>query len=455
MKRLAVINIVGLSRKHIGQNTPNISSLANKSSIQLLDPPLPAVTSTVQTTLLTGLEPKDHGIVANGWYERETNATHFWRQSNPLAKGEMVWDAAKKLDSNFTCANLFWWFNMYSSVDIAVTPRPLYCADGRKIPDIWTNPSDLRTELQQTLGPFPLFHFWGPMANITSSKWIADASILVSQKFSPTLMLVYLPHLDYPLQKVGPNHHSIARELRLIDHEVGKLIDHFTKQNVQICLVSEYGIDEVDSAVAINKVLRDANFLAIRKELGREYLDAGQSNAFAVPDHQVAHVYVKNKTQIPEIVSTLSNIHGVEQVIQGDERADLLHERCGDIVLIAKQHFWFVHDWWNDATSAPDYQPTVDIHRKPGYDPREMFLAKGWRGSKPRIALKLLAKKIGLTTLLDVIEMDPSVVQGSHGRTPAMGATSPIIIPPATITNNNPISATSFKELMLSWMELS
>ena len=154
-------------------------------------------------------------------------------------------------------------------------------------------------------------------------------------------------------------------------------------------------------------------------------------------------------------MSTLSNIHGVEQVIQGDERADLLHERCGDIVLIAKQHFWFVHDWWNDATSAPDYQPTVDIHRKPGYDPREMFLAKGWRGSKPRIALKLLAKKIGLTTLLDVIEMDPSVVQGSHGRTPAMGATSPIIIPPATITNNNPISATSFKELMLSWMELS
>ena len=139
MQRLAVINVVGLSKDHLGKHTPHITSLANKSSVHLLDPPLPAVTSTVQTTLLTGMEPKDHGIVANGWHERESNTTHFWRQSNSLVKGEMVWDAAKKRDPNFTCANMFWWFNMYSSADITVTPRPMYCADGRKIPDVWTN----------------------------------------------------------------------------------------------------------------------------------------------------------------------------------------------------------------------------------------------------------------------------------------------------------------------------
>ena len=300
MKRLAVINVVGLTKEHLGKHTPNITSLANKTSVQLLDPPLPAVTSTVQTSLLTGLEPKDHGIVANGWHERETNATHFWRQSNSLVKGEMIWDAAKKLDPNFTCANMFWWFNMYSSADIAVTPRPLYCADGRKIPDIWTNPPSLRTELQQSLGQFPLFNFWGPMANITSSKWIADATIIVEQQLSPTLMLIYLPHLDYPLQKVGPNHPSIVNELKLIDHEVGKLIDHFTKQAMQVCVISEYGIDAVSNSVPLNKILRDAKLLSIREELGREYLDAGQSRAFAVPDHQLAHVYVKNKKEISD-----------------------------------------------------------------------------------------------------------------------------------------------------------
>ena len=455
MQRLAVINVVGFSKDHLGRHTPNITSLANKSSVHLLDPPLPAVTSTVQTSLLTGLEPVDHGIVANGWYERETNATHFWRQSNALVKGEMVWDAAKKLDPNFTCANMFWWFNMYSSVDIAVTPRPLYCADGRKIPDIWTNPSCLRTELQHTLGQFPLFNFWGPMANITSSTWIADASILVEKKYSPSLMFVYLPHLDYPLQKVGPNHPTIATELQRIDLVVGKLIKHFHSQNMQVCVMSEYGIDVVNSAVALNKILRSAGLLTVREEFGREYLDAGQSDAFAVPDHQIAHVYVKNKTKIADTIALLSSVEGVEQVHQGDERGDLSHERCGELVVIAKQNNWFVHDWWEDETSAPDYQQTVDIHRKPGYDPRELFLAKGWRGSKPRIALKLLTKKIGLRTLFDFIEIDSSVVQGSHGRTPEMGATPPIIIPPTAMANNDLIPATSFKNLLLSWLELA
>ena len=454
MQRLAVINVVGLSKDHLGKHTPHITSLANKSSVHLLDPPLPAVTSTVQTTLLTGMEPKDHGIVANGWHERESNTTHFWRQSNSLVKGEMVWDAAKKRDPNFTCANMFWWFNMYSSADITVTPRPMYCADGRKIPDVWTNPSSLRTELQQTMGQFPLFNFWGPMANITSSKWIADASILVEQKFSPTLLFVYLPHLDYPLQKVGPNHLTISNELKRIDREVGKLIDHFHSQNMRVCVMSEYGIDEVNSTVSINKILRNAGLLSIREELGKEYLDAGQSEAFAVPDHQVAHVYVKNKEQISEVVSLLSNVDGVEQVIQEDERGDLAHERCGEIVAIAKQNCWFTHDWWDNEATAPDYQQTVDIHRKPGYDPRELFLAKGWRGSKPRIALKILAKKIGFRTLFNVIETNPTVVQGSHGRIPAMGATSPIIIPPTSFEDTDLIPATSFKELVLSWMEL-
>jgi predicted AlkP superfamily pyrophosphatase or phosphodiesterase len=456
MRRLAIINVVGLTQDHLGKDTPNITALANKSSAHSLIPPLPAVTSTVQASILTGLEPKDHGIVSNGWHERNTNSTHFWRQSNALVSGEMIWDAAKQCDPNFTCANMFWWFNMHSSVDIAVTPRPIYCSDGRKIPDVWTNPPTLRNDLQSTLGQFPLFQFWGPMANIKSSKWITDASIIVEKQYAPSLMLVYIPHLDYALQKVGPNHSSIAEELRLVDREVGKLIDHFTKQNISICVLSEYGIDEVNSVVSLNKVLREAGLLAVREELGREYLDAGQSEAFAVPDHQIAHVYVKNKQQLQEISSLISKVSGVEQVLVGNEQGNLEHERCGDLIAVADKESWFVHDWWNDDACAPDYQHTVDIHSKPGYDPRELFLASGWRGSKPRIALKVLAKKIGLNTLFDVIESDPSVIRGSHGRTHAMGATPPILIPPSNADiDADMVPSTSLKKLFISWMELA
>jgi predicted AlkP superfamily pyrophosphatase or phosphodiesterase len=368
----------------------------------------------------------------------------------------MIWDVAKQCDPNFTCANMFWWFNMYSSVDIAVTPRPIYCADSRKIPDIWTTPSDLRIDLQRTLGQFPLFQFWGPRAGIASSKWITDASIIVEKQYSPSLMLVYMPHLDYALQKLGPTHPSVANELRLVDAEVGKLIDHFTKQTISVCVLSEYGIDQVHSVVSLNKVLREAGLLAIRKELGREYLDAGQSEAFAVPDHQIAHVYVKNKKRIQEVSRLLSNVSGVEQVLVGNEQGTLEHERCGELIIVADTGSWFVHDWWNDDACAPDYQHTVDIHSKPGYDPRELFLASGWRGSKPRIALKLLAKKLGFNTLFDVVESNPSVIRGSHGRTPEMGATPPILIPPSNAhIDVDKVPCTSLKKLVISWMELA
>ena len=252
-----------------------------------------------------------------------------------------------------------------------------------------------------------------------------------------------------------PNHQVIATELRAVDAEVGKLIDHFTKQGIHICLLSEYGIDEVSSAIPVNKVLRKAGLLEIREELGREYLDAGLSEAFAVPDHQIAHVYVKNKQRVSEIASLLSNVSGIEFVFSGEDRGELAHERCGEIVVVTKSDYWFTHDWWNTACMAPDYQQSVDIHRKPGYDPRELLLAKGWRGSKTRISLKLLWKKIGFRTLFDVITDDPSLIRGSHGRTPNMGATEPIIILPHHCSvQSETIPATSMKNVMLELMEL-
>ena len=453
MNRLVVINVVGLTESHLGTHTPNITALAKASSITTLVPPLPAVTCTAQTSMLTGLSPREHGIIANGWYERETCETFFWRQSNNLVEAPSVWDGLHAIDSGITVANMFWWFNMYSSVDISVTPRPTYCANGRKIPDIWTNPSELRRSLQEKLGRFPLFKFWGPTAGIESSRWIVDATIEVEKKHSPTLTLVYIPHLDYPLQKLGPSHPDIADELLLVDTEVGRLIDHFAQQKIHVCVLSEYGIDEVDDAVAINRVLRSNGHLAVREELGREYLDAGGSDAFAVPDHQIAHIYVRDETSIEAIAELLRATDGIEFVFVGDERAGLSHKRCGEIVVVADHDKWFSHDWWIVDSKAPDYQATVDIHSKPGYDPRELFLADGWNGSKIRIALKLLMKKLGSNTLFDVISLDASKVRGSHGRTIEMGASAPLLISPSCAKKMpQSLPSAALKDLMIGWI---
>ncbi|MEE2912797.1 MAG: alkaline phosphatase family protein [Planctomycetota bacterium] len=452
MQRLAVINVVGLTEDHIGKHTPNISRLIHDSVVKIV-PPLPAVTCTVQSTMLTGATPREHGIVANGWHERETIDTSFWRQENDLVQAEKVWDALHAIDSNLMVANMFWWFNMHSSVDIAVTPRPVYLDNGGKIPDIWTSPSSLRSSLQKQFGQFPLFKFWGPNAGIESTKWIINATIEVEKRYTPALTLVYIPHLDYSMQRVGPRHPSIEQELRAVDGEVGRLIDHCNRKNINICILSEYGIEPVSDSVAINRVLREEGFLAVRKDMGREYLDPGSCKAFAVPDHQIAHVYVRHESDIESVATLLQTTPGIDAVLMGDQRGDLDHDRCGEIVIVSDADKWFSHDWWNSDTVAPHYQRTVDIHRKPGYDPRELLLAKGWRGSRARIALKLLWKKLGRWTPLDVITLDPTRVKGSHGRTPNMGAPSPILIPP-TIAKKMPQSlpATALKNLIIEWI---
>ncbi|MCZ6834821.1 MAG: alkaline phosphatase family protein [Planctomycetota bacterium] len=415
-----VINVVGLSGSLLGDTSPNLYALANRgrSQVHRLKPVLPAVTCSVQSSMLTGLPPSKHGIVGNGWYDRDLGEVMFWKQSNRLVQSEKVWETAKQRDPQFTCANMFWWYNMNSSADISVTPRPQYKADGRKIPDIHTYPVSLRDELQSKLGQFPLFNFWGPMASIVSSRWIADASLEVHQRFDPSLMLIYLPHLDYGLQKLGPNHPDIQNHVAQIDTEVGRLIDYFDSRNVRIILLSEYGIEPVDEAVHVNEALRQEGSLQVRNEDGGELLDPGASEAFAVVDHQIAHVYVKNPDQIPHYTTLLSKIPGVERVLDRESQKEfgIDHARAGDLILIASLGRWFTYDYWLDDAKAPDFARTVDIHRKPGYDPRELFLDPTLTLPKLRIAMKLLRKKLGFRTLMDVIPLDTRLVKGSHGR---------------------------------------
>ena len=430
MKKTVVLNVVGLSRRIIGEHTPFIRSFINSGAIAGIRPVLPAVTCTAQSTYLTGKRPSDHGIVGNGWYFKDECEVKFWKQSNKLVQGKKLWERLKEKDNKFTCANLFWWYNMYSTVDYSVTPRPNYLADGRKIPDIYSHPAELRDMLQLDLGRFPLFHFWGPKASIKSSKWIAGAAEHVDRHFNPTLSLVYLPHLDYSLQRHGIDFDTIAADLREVDALVEQLVTYYNKSGAQVVILSEYGITSVTRPVHINRYLRKGGYLKIRQERGLELLDAGASKAFAIADHQVAHIYVNDESLLPQLQLLLEAIPGVERVLNGPQlqNTGLAHDRCGDLVLVADGDSWFTYYYWDDDRKAPDFARMVDIHKKPGYDPVEMFLDPDDRLIYPKLAWKLLKKKLGFRTVMDVIPLNAGLVKGSHGRIPEEEADYPVFI---------------------------
>lgn len=438
MKKTAVINVVGLTQRLIGEHTPFIEAFLKKGKSAYIHSALPAVTCSAQSTYLTGKPPSEHGIVGNGWYFKTECEIKFWRQSNKLVQAEKIWEKLQRADPHFTCANLFWWYNMYSTADYAVTPRPNYLADGRKIPDIYSHPAELRDTLQTELGQFPLFNFWGPKASIKSSQWIADAAIRTDQIHNPTLSLIYLPHLDYNLQRHGLDFKKIKKDLNEIDGVVQQLVEHFQKKpDTQIILLSEYGITDVKNPIHLNRILRSKDYLAVRVERGLELLDAGASRAFAVADHQIAHVYLNDPSAKAEVKELLESVSGVEKVLSGEEivAAGLNHDRSGDLVLLADADSWFTYYFWLDDAKAPDYARMVDIHKKPGYDPVEMMTDPKDLWVMPKVAGKLLKKKMGFRTVLDIIPLNAKLIKGSHGRIPEDKADYPILISNNTIAD--------------------
>jgi predicted AlkP superfamily pyrophosphatase or phosphodiesterase len=438
MHRTAVLNVVGLTKGLLGPQTPNINAFAEQGQVAAIRPVFPAVTCSAQSTYLTGLPPSEHGIVGNGWYDRNLSEVQFWKQSNHLVQGRKVWEELRESTPGFTCAKLFWWYNMYSTADYSITPRPMYPADGRKVFDIYTSPFSIRHDIKKDLGEFPFPTFWGPAAGVktpqgapdAASRWIAESAKWIEQKYSPTLSLVYLPHLDYNLQRFGPNDPRTADDVRAIDVIVGDLIRFFSKRGVSVMLISEYGITEVDKPIALNRVFRTHNWLAIKEELGLEMLDYGASKVFAVADHQIAHVYVNDISILKTVRNVLAEFLGPEQVLDaaGKRAAGIDHPRCGDLITVAKERQWFTYYYWRDDTVAPDFARCVDIHRKPGYDPVELFIDPGLKAPKLKIAAKLLKKKLGFRMLMDVIPLDPTLVRGSHGARPTDPKDHPVLI---------------------------
>jgi len=455
MHKTVVLNIVGLTPDLIGEDTPFISQWLTKGIQASVKSMLPAVTCSVQATYLTGVMPSQHGIVANGWYFREMDQIKFWRQSNKLVQSTKVWERAKEINPDFTCANLFWWYNMNSTVDLLVTPRPIYRADGVKIPDIYTEPTNLREQLQNKMGQFPLFNFWGPNTTIYASQWIADSAKMVAEEFDPTLSLVYIPHLDYNLQRIGPEDPRIQEDLREVDEVCRDLISFFEARNTRVILLSEYGISSVNKPVSLNRELRKNGFITVREEAGGEILIPGGSRAFAVADHQVAHIYIKEDADIEPVRKLIEAIPGVEKVLQEEEKkkAHLDHERSGELIAIAESGAWFTYYYWLDDAKAPHFARTVDIHRKPGYDPVEMFINPKIKFPMLKAGMKLARKKLGFRMMMDLIPLDATLIKGSHGRLTEDQTHCPMLISKNGLATDEEIEPTQVHDIILSHLQ--
>jgi predicted AlkP superfamily pyrophosphatase or phosphodiesterase len=461
MQPLIVINTVGLTERHVSL-APRLAELARAGWSGPLAEVLPAVTCTAQASMLTGQTPARHGIVGNGWLYRDTGEVRFWQQSNRLLQAEPVYATARRRAAargrSFHCAKLFWWFNQGAAVDISVTPKPHYAADGNKAFDILTSPAGMADRLKHRLGEFPFHTFWGPMAGPACTRWIAScaANILQSEGAAPDLTLVYLPHLDYDTQRLGPEQCDWPRLLRELDDACEPLLDAAGKVGARVWIVNEYSHVQVRQAILPNVALRRAGLLAARPGPFGETLDTFESRAFAVCDHQAAHIYVKNPDDVKAARDVIAGLPGVGGIFSGSDRGEigLDHARAGDIVAFTRPDAWFAYPFWLDEGQAPDYARTVDIHRKPGYDPCELFFDPRLRWPRLRAMRRLLQKKLGFRTLFDVVPLDPGLVRGSHGLAVAERACKPVFIGSGPAPAQWPVAQTALRDMILRVFDL-
>jgi predicted AlkP superfamily pyrophosphatase or phosphodiesterase len=459
MAPLVLINAVGLTARLL-PHAPRLGALAKAGWCVSLREVLPAVTCTAQASFLTGRNPEAHGIVGNGWLWRDTGEVRFWQQSNRLLEAEPVYRTARRLAAArgrpFRCAKLFWWFNQGAAVDFSVTPKPYYAADGNKVFGIHGTPEGLTDRLERALGRFPFQAFWGPLAGLPSTAWIARCAAEVVRQERPDLTLVYLPHLDYDPQRFGPRGCDLPRLVGELDTGCEPLLEAARSSGARVWVVSEYGHVQVSRAVQLNRTLRIAGFLAVRPGPFGETLDTFQSRAFAVCDHQFAHVYVSDPADVGRVRDLIAGFPGVARVLADEERAEigLRHPRAGDLVVLAEPDAWFAYPFWLDDRRAPDYARTVDIHRKPGYDPCELLFDPHRLWPRGRALFRLVQKKLGFRSLFDVVPLAPTLIRGSHGLAAAETTDRPLLIGDGPAPVDAEVPMTAVRQLLLRGLDL-
>ncbi len=398
---------------------PRLSGLIRHGDQAELVPSFPAVTCPVQANMTTGLPPKEHGVVANGFYWRDKGVVEMWTSANDCIGSPQIWDLLHHHNRSLTSAV---WFPLHSKecgADYVCTPAPIHHPDGSESLWCYTRPKSLYGDLIEELGHFPLHKFWGPMSSIDSTAWIIDSAIRGAERFRPNFFTIYLPHLDYATQKEGPDSDAARTALTALDVEIGKLIDGlhnaYADDKPLWLVASEYAITPVDHVLYPNRQLRDAGLLSVIESDEGELIDYQASKAWAMVDHQFSHIFIRAAE--PDIIRRAAALFhgeiGVTEVLskQQQQQYNLDHDRSGELVVISEPNSWQAYYWWLDERQAPSFARTVDIHRKPGYDPVEMFIEPS-----PDSPEKGTAKGPGVgPTYAMSTPLDATLVCGSHG----------------------------------------
>ena len=434
MPRVCFILVAGLDQKLAAGAGGVLADFAHRGT---LEPVLPAVTCTMQATLTTGKIPADHGIVCNGLYTHDNPALHglldddsfpefrrqisFWEQSNQLLQAPRFW-AGKPLRT----AMLFWQQSMPDAADIVLTPKPEHTPDGKTVSSCFSRPRDLYSRLAAKLGPFPLHHYWGPMASLPSSQWIINAAMEIWRHDPVDLQLVYVPHLDYNLQRLGPDHPAVTKDAADIAALLAPLVEMVRSDGGVAIIAGDYGMSAVNKTIFPNQALRAAGLLKTRPDNdGKLLIDFAASRAMSMVDHQIAYIYCAADAveQTQKVLRDLEGVGIIARSVEERSRLGLNTPRAGQLVVLSKPEAWFAHDWWHNDSEKPLWQFSVDIHRKPGYDPRELFFDP---------ARKCIAQ-------------DTNLIKGSHGVITADPEKLPVLLSdialPATSTPATAIAA--------------
>ncbi len=406
-----LLSIPGLRAEDLPRMPVLAGMAANGRSIPLAAG-FPALTCPVQATLTTGVPPAAHGIVANGLFDRGTNHLEMWISPDSIHRAPRLWDQLKKARPGLRTAAWFMLQSKHATADLVCLPAPKHNPDGTETMWCHTNPEPLYAALRENLGEFPLHKFWGPVAGIESSRWIARSFVEASRESPPQFACVYLPHLDYAAQRTGPDSPQAHAACGELDAEIGALVEDFGRivgrNNLIVMAVGEYRIRPVTHAIHPNRILREAGLLAVRDTAEGELLDFTASRAWALADHQISHVYLRDPGDdrlVADVARVFQGRAGVGRVLTGDDlvTAGLVPRsqpapanRCGDVVVESTLDSWQTYFYWLDDARAPSFARTIDIHRKPGYDPLELHID---RLQLPKIAIPL----------------EPSLVKGSHG----------------------------------------
>jgi len=427
MKKLIVLDIVGLTKNQFEKLKPkNISSILENGSYTSFESSFPAVTCSVQASIFSGTYPSEHGIVANGYYDQILKQVSFWEQSANLVETSRIWDLLKKQYPNFSTSLLFLQNSLYTNSDIVISPKPIHL-DQKMIMWCYSKPENFYEKITKSLGSFDLKSYWGPFSSINSSNWIINSAKKTIQEHCPDLLVTYLPHLDYASQKFGPESIEFKNAVNELDDIIGDFLLFLNQEfpnTYEIMILSEYNFNKVDNSISPNLLLRENGLLSTRRIEEKDYIDYEFSKAFAMVDHQIAHVYIKPGYE-DEVNSVFKNKNiGTILDRKSQKNLKINHPKSGDLILCANSNSWFNYYWWDDVKFAPDFTFNVDIHRKPGYDPLELFM-------------DFKSK---------TISHDTSLIKGSHGLLSKDPHDSPLIGTSFESDMNDNISVIEIKD---------